>query len=390
MQTSFRSYVASVALIAVFAFLGAGVHSFAPPVPGGSVELASEGGGAWNWSGSKFSQGARCERVFLGPFMGPTSRRTIPGPYRKSPTRKLKFLEFNMLNLFERDFSLTDQKFNKGTDVKTEAQRQGLARIIRKSDPDIMTWVEVENFRAAELFSERYLENKYQVFLIEGNDQRGIDVTVLVKKDLPFEVEYRSLKDLTELKDVPGHSQPADLKVFSRDLPMAIFRRLEDGASKAEFILLATHYKSQRGDQGSFPKRLLQAEATELAVQHLRQEFGEDLPIILTGDFNNNVPTSPEFAPIWRAGFKDSFDLSANPIPKDQRGTHFYFPMKGPAEFNQLDGFLISGQGKYQVESAAILPHLDEKGAPLPHPRNYGERQQRASDHLAVEVVVEF
>ncbi|MBX3040865.1 MAG: hypothetical protein KF789_09190 [Bdellovibrionaceae bacterium] len=322
--------------------------------------------------------------------MGPSSRRAIPGPYRKSSTKKLKFLEFNMLNLFERDFSLTDKKFNKGTDVKTEAQREALARIIRKSDPDIMTWVEVENYRAAELFSDRYLDKKYQVFLIEGNDQRGIDVAVLVKKDLPFEVEYRSLKDLTEIKDAPVHPQQGENKVFSRDLPMAIFRRLEDGVPREEFILLSTHYKSQRGDQGSFPKRLQQAEATELAVRYLRQEFGEELPILLTGDFNNNVPTSPEFAPIWRAGFKDSFDLSPNPIPKDRRGTHYYFPMKGPAEFNQLDGFLISGQGKYRVESALILPHLDEKGLALPHPRNYGERQARASDHLAVEVVVEF
>ncbi|HRO68664.1 MAG TPA: hypothetical protein PL182_13915, partial [Pseudobdellovibrionaceae bacterium] len=315
MHTPFRSVFAGAALFAFFASLGVGVHSLAPSSPQGSLEFASKGGGAWNWSGSKFSQGARCERVFLGPFMGPASRRAIPGPYRKESTRKLKFLEFNMLNLFERDFSLTDQKFNKGTDVKTEAQREGLARIIRKSDPDIMTWVEVENFRAAELFSDRYLDKRYQVFLMEGNDPRGIDVAVLVKKDLPFEVEYRSLKDLAEVNSFSNHHEP-EVKVFSRDLPMAIFRRLDGGMKKEEFILLSTHYKSQRGNQGSFPKRLLQAEATESAVQHLRREFGDDLPIILTGDFNNDVPSSPEFAPLWRAGFKDSFDLSKNPIPK--------------------------------------------------------------------------
>lgn len=342
-------------------------------------------GGPWSWQGSPFQMPNRCEKALAGGFPGGSFKGRTPGPHRTGQVKKLKFLEFNMLNLFERDFSLTDKNGMEGKDQKTEEQREGLARVIRTSDPDIMTWVEVENQKAAQLFSDKYLDGKYQVYLIDGNDGRGIDVAVLVKKDLPFEVEYRTMKDLYEGDPSQGE------KVYSRDLPIAVFRPLEAGKAMApQFVLMSTHFKSQRGDDGSFSKREQQARATAEVEKNLRMELGENVPIMLVGDYNNEVSSSPEFEAIRQVGFKDAFDLSPSPIPKDRRGTHYYFPKDGPPEFNQLDGFLISGRGPFQVVSASILPHLDSSGRPLPAPRSYKERETRPSDHLAIEVVMEF
>lgn len=377
----------TVAVALVFFLFGFALARWT--VPSGVSESASTAAGAWSWQGSRYAQVSRCERLFTGPFMGQSFRQTIPGPYRNyASQRSLKFLEFNMLNLFERDFALMGDSISasgakptgNGNAVKPEAQRDALAKIVQKSDPDVMVWVEVESQKAAEMFTHKYLSDRYQAFLVEGNDPRGIDVAIMVKKDLPFEVEYRSLKDLT------ADGEP----VFSRDLPIALFRRLDQQGSPVEFVLVGTHYKSKRGDDGGEKKRTAQAEATEQAMSYLRTELGPDVPIFLTGDFNNQVHQSPEFSPLWKFGFKDAHDLSPNPIPADQRGTHFYFSPDGKREVNQIDGFLISGAEKVKVQSSKILPHLDANGNEMPWPQTFKERESRPSDHLATEVVIAF
>jgi hypothetical protein len=373
----FHRILPSVSLVAAFFVLGLTLSRPSQVVE--SLTSASTAP-AWSWQGTQFAQGVRCERIFHGPFFGPSFRQVITGPYRSyAKQRKLKFLEFNMLNLFERDFALMGQSKD-GRIEKSEQQRNALAKIIQKSDADVMVWVEVENQKAAELFSQKYLADRYDVFLVEGNDSRGIDIAMLVKKDLPFEVEYRSLKDLTANGG----------QVFSRDLPIAVFRRQDLSDHPPEFVLIGTHYKSKRGDDLGEAKRTIQASATAEAMASLRSEFGAELTILLAGDFNNQVHDSKEFVPLWSLNLKDSHDLSPNPIPRDQRGTHFYFNPDGRREVNQIDGILVSAADQIRVESAKILPHLDEAGNELPWPKTYPERETRPSDHLATEVVIEF
>lgn len=333
------------------------------------LAMAASTSWSWDWSRTPFVQPVRCEGGVFNAFPGFRLKEKIAGPFRDyAAKRKLKFLEFNMLNLFS------------GT--MTTRPREAAARILRQSDPDVMILVEVESKKTAETYDQTYLNDRYQEFVIEGNDERGIDVAVLVKKDLPFEVEYRSLKDLR----VEKSGEP----VYSRDLPIAVFRRLDVKDAPVEFVLLGTHFKSKRGEGESRDIRQQQAEVTSMVWQSLRAEFGPAVPILLAGDFNNAIHKAPEFASLWRTDFRDALDLAPNGPPPDQRGTHFYFPPGGGREISQLDGMLISAPAQLRVTSARILPHLDQNNRPLPPPKSFRDRESRASDHLATEVEIEF
>lgn len=376
----YRSSVVVHSVVLVLLFFAGFAFSSAPWTAEQKVSFASEAP-PWSWP-KPYLFASRCERVWFPGFQGSVRSQKMPGPFRAAGAAELRFLEFNMHNLFERDFANLDGR-SRAERLKSEEMRSGLARVIKKSDPDVMTWVEVENARAAQLFNEKYLQNKYEVFLFEGNDSRGIDVALLVKKDLPFEVEYRSLRDLKTPSD------QGEIPVFSRDLSVAVFRRLDTQSRREAFILMSTHFKSQRGDNGSFDQRLLQSEASAQATQLLKQEFGADVPIILTGDFNNHLPVAKEFQPLWQAGYRDAFDLANIPVGSDQRVTHFFFPFEGAPRFNQLDGFLLSGKGM-DVKGARVIPHLDKEGRFLPPPRNFQDRETRPSDHQAVEMTIQF
>ena len=156
-------------------------------------------------------------------------------------TRNFSIMGYNVENLFMRagahermqDGSL--RRIDKGQrnreKFKSTYDLQREAAIINGKNPDFLVLTEVED-DAAHRFSKEYLNDAYNVFSIPGNDQRGINIAVLVKKSLNMVGEYRSHKNLTWDDPASRQVQP----IFSRDFPVLILR---ESKTQQPFLIIA-------------------------------------------------------------------------------------------------------------------------------------------------------
>jgi hypothetical protein len=329
----------------------------------------------------------------------PNVPRVIFDPARAGarPLKKINHLrvfEFNMLNLYFRFKSLLSEgeaqnspqrkKDNNQNVEKPIEKLQASARIILSADPDILILTEVDNLPSLEKFNQDFLDGRYRSLLFEGNDQRGIDIGFYIKKDLPFDIEMRSFSYLKE-------DDGSDIPIFSRDLPVLLFRASGDRKAKPFFAVLGTHLKSKKGSglgDGGAAKREKQTLTTVEIIRSLEKEFGQDLPILLGGDFNNEVHQSPEFKSLYEAGFQDSLILTG----QQPQPTHAYFRPDGTPDPAQIDSIMLNAafQKTKALLSSKVLPHLDENNNPLAFPLTFSERETRASDHVPILIELDF
>jgi hypothetical protein len=275
--------------------------------------------------------------------------------------------------------------------TKPEKDMKGVAETILRADPDVLILEEVGGAQVLSDFNARYLGSKYEPLLIEGNGN-GIHVGFLLKKDLPFNVEAQSFKNVAD--------SVANEPLFSRDLPVLVFReRGGDARGPPRFAVAGTHYKSQRTRDATIDTaaiRTRQAEASAEILQHYRQELGPKVPLILGGDFNDDIRHAASFDSLkTRMGFRDSFDLAppASSVPTADRVTQTFHPRDGsPTVWSQLDAILISGVTPESgiVRESRIVPYLDSQGGIRPIPKTHAERHQNPSDHFMVRTVMDY
>jgi hypothetical protein len=219
---------------------------------------------------------------------------------RLSDRNGVRVMAFNLMNLFDKVGGYDQPKpfqFVKrsGGDqearAKTPEQERGLAEPFHDTKPDFAIVTEVENIQALQKYTNKNLRDAYDSFLIEGNDERGIDIGLIVKKGLKVEVESRSNKDV--MWNDPVTKQ--QVKLFSRDLPVWI---IKDATTKKPVLaLVGMHAKSKRdrdGDPESNIWRTAQMNGSAKIIETLSKELGEDIPLLWGGDFNTDVQTSSE------------------------------------------------------------------------------------------------
>lgn len=310
--------------------------------------------------------------------------------------KQLKVGSYNVLNLFENVGKHVPDPENPGklkkvSDVKPkdEASLRAQGKVILENDLDVVALQEVENVAALADFNANYLDGKYDVFLIEGNDERGIDVAFLVKKDLPFAVEQRSHKEETWVDPILG-GEPT--KLFSRDLTSLVVRA--PGKPQPLFVLFGVHFKSKRDRGGDPESRIMRGAQVNRAAEIIgryRAEFGEETPVMIAGDFNGEVPNESEFKPLFEAaGLIDSFDATPNPPSDKDRVTHTYHPKGGATHYGQMDAVLVSKGLRGAVKKAEVYRYKDEDGKVRAIPKTYEERSQNPSDHFPVVVTLDF
>lgn len=180
-------------------------------------------------------------------------------------------------------------------------------RVIAETNPQIVITVEVENRPTLERFNEQVLgaqfDRKFPYYMvIDGNDQRGIDVGVLSR----FPIE--SVRSHTEDTAANGS------KLFSRDCPEFDVRL----PSQHRITLLANHLKSKRNgnDQASRDRRRAQAaKAHEYALEALNRSSY----VLLAGDLND-TPASEAILPLLSDDFADV--MTHPDYPQDRPGTY--------------------------------------------------------------------
>lgn len=342
--------------------------------------------------------GSACSLVFDGSAIAaePPRRGTITereeffGPvlhYKANPLYRgrlkdvLRIGTYNISSKLDGDSSTEYHNMMSRID---EGKRMGNAKIIRDFDPDFQLLVEIENVDAAENMIRRGLNSKYHNLLIPGNDQKGINISLLVRKDLPVEILWKSHRNI----------QKNGQTVFSRDLPVGlVFDRDDHGRVQRDprLIFVGVHYKSRRRSHGDprrqQERRELQVEYTLRVVNELRRHHGDRVPIVLLGDLNNDIHDAEEFKPLFRQGFIDTLDRVPN--RKQHRPTFFYFNRERLVrDEHQFDAILVQSTKRIRVLSGGVLPYLDSEGHVLSPPKDIIESRARPSDHQAIGVEI--
>ena len=161
------------------------------------------------------------------------------------------------------------------TETTDETAVRMTARVIADVDADVIAVIEAEDRPALLRFDHELLDDLYRhVMLVDGNDERGIDVGLMTKPGFPIG-PIRSHVDFTDDIGV----------VFSRDCAHYAVGLPTGGTVH----VLANHFKSQSGGGGA--KRLRQATAVRAFVDDL-VAAGEH--VVVLGDLNEGSPTEDE------------------------------------------------------------------------------------------------
>lgn len=267
---------------------------------------------------------------------------------------------------------------------------QNTAAVIADVDPDVLAVVEAEDRMALERFNEYVLEKVTKeaekqakkageeptpawrfahAMLVDGNDERGIDVGVMAKGG--FEIDsIRSHVDDREIEDDPDSE-----RVFSRDCAeYEISTR--DGKP---LLLMVNHFKSQMGGGGSERRELQAGRVAE--IYRDRRKEGWDR-VVIAGDLND-VPDSEPLAPLLAktdlkdAGTHKKFVWGERQGTYDTGNKQFDYLLLSPALFKKVTAGGVNRKGIWRGERTRnkwkILDTLTKP-------------EEGASDHAAIWV----
>ncbi len=178
-------------------------------------------------------------------------------------------------------------------ELRTEAVNEiamiNTARMIRDVNADILGIVEAESRPVLQKFHEMMLEELgitegyRHLMIIDGNDDRGIDVGLVTRDGFPIGDMRSHVDDL----------KPDGKPIFSRDCPE--YEVTTPAGNR--LVVLPNHFKSKFGgnDATSRAKRLAQSQAVARYYRRLIDEGHEN--VVILGDLND-TPDSPELAPL--------------------------------------------------------------------------------------------
>jgi endonuclease/exonuclease/phosphatase family metal-dependent hydrolase len=266
-------------------------------------------------------------------------------------------------------------------ELKTEAVNdiavQMTAKVIQDVNADILAVVEAEDRIALHRFNEQLLRpinaTYGGIMLIDGNDERGIDVGLVMKQGITIESIVSHVDDLGDGK-----------RIFSRDCPEFTVQVNET----ARIVIMVNHFKSKGfGNQAeSDARRKAQARRVR-DIYNLRRSQGID-KIAIVGDFND-TPDSDPLKPLL-AGDSDLKDIFTHPqFQSDGRPGTFGngtksnkidYILLSPALFERVVTGGVLRKGVWGGQNGTLFPHYDEITKPA----------QSASDHAAIWADIEL
>ncbi|MBL1174511.1 MAG: endonuclease/exonuclease/phosphatase family protein [Pantanalinema sp. GBBB05] len=259
-------------------------------------------------------------------------------------------------------------------DLKTEPVNaiamKMTARVIQDVNADILTVVEAENRIALNHFNQQLLKpiaaDYRETMLIDGNDERGIDVGILTKPGCQIESMVSHIND-----------RQGEFPIFSRDCPEFTIR-----VGQTTLLVLVNHFKSKGfGSQtASNAKRRSQAQRVREIYEQRKRE-GIEL-IVIAGDLND-TPTSKPLEPLL-ADRSDLRDISLHPsfVSDGRPGTYgngtasqkIDYLLLSPALFDRVSSGGVFRQGVWGGKNGTLFPHYAEMTQAI----------HAASDHAAI------
>ncbi|MBU0908851.1 MAG: endonuclease/exonuclease/phosphatase family protein [Proteobacteria bacterium] len=179
-------------------------------------------------------------------------------------------------------------------------------RIVEVMNADVLAVQEVEHIEILKQFNQEYLQNLYPyIALVEGNDQRLIDVGIMSKLPIGTIISHQTAT----------HPEKPDERVFSRDLLQV---EILDHNRKKLFTLYNTHLKSHyvpywedpiQGALEANNRRRRQAETISRIISHMERPNSK---FVLTGDMNDG-PDSQFLSPMFTADKQQLVNALQNP-----------------------------------------------------------------------------
>jgi endonuclease/exonuclease/phosphatase family metal-dependent hydrolase len=178
-----------------------------------------------------------------------------------------------------------------------EVSLENTARVVKAVNPDILCTVEVDNRIALNNFNNFVIKKPAtfkHAMVIDGNDERGIDVGVLSK----FEI----LSMTSHVDDVYTDANGRKRTIFSRDCPEYNIK-----VKNRQLHLLCNHFKSKGygSQQSSNARRKRQADRV---VEILQQYDLTTDWVAVAGDFNDTPGSLPLKNLLTLPGLHDVLD----------------------------------------------------------------------------------
>jgi endonuclease/exonuclease/phosphatase family metal-dependent hydrolase len=250
------------------------------------------------------------------------------------------------------------------TDDLSWAALFNTGRVIAATDAQIQICVEVENRPTLQRFNDQVLGAKFNkayphVMLVDGNDERGIDVGILSRHPI------RSVTSHIDDRNPNGE------RTFSRDCPEYVI----DLSGGRKVVVLPNHFKSKRGGNTASMQARRKAQADRAHAIALTAL--QNAQLVLIGGDLNDTPDQPLFASLWQDGFVDVSDHPS--YPTDRPGTFD----TGTAA-NKIDYLIMSPKLREKLTSTGI----ERRGSYHPHTwepfDTVTKKADEASDHQLV------
>jgi len=256
------------------------------------------------------------------------------------------------------------------TEPTDEQSTRNTARVIKEVDADVLGVVEAENRRSLRDFSRVMLRRvggqPYEhSMVIDGNDDRGIDVGLMTKEGFEFDVVRTHIFELDD-------GQP----LFSRDCVEYLVRT----PSGTDVLVLVNHFKSKRG--GGEARRGKQARRV---AEIVRERLPERAELVVLGDLNDSPDSDTlrpllEDTPLRDVSESGQFDDGGFPGTFDSQRAEdkFDYALLSPRLFDRVEEGGTFRKGVFTGSERWEMFDTIEK------------RIHQASDHAAVWARIEL
>jgi endonuclease/exonuclease/phosphatase family metal-dependent hydrolase len=253
------------------------------------------------------------------------------------------------------------------TDRVDELALYNTARVLLDVDADIVGVIEAESRLALKRFADAGLGSRYpHVMVVDGNDERGIDVGVLSGRDFPLVAQRTHVDDA----DAAG-------RIFSRDCAEYHFR----APSGVVVAVLVNHFKS-KGYGGKVASDATRKRQATRVAEIYRGLVGDGIDhVVVVGDLND-TPESEPLAPLL--GGTDLRDISRHPAFDDggRPGTYgnctarnkLDYVLLSPPLWDRATGGGIARRGVWGGRNGTLWPIYDTMTRPV----------HAGSDHAAI------
>jgi endonuclease/exonuclease/phosphatase family metal-dependent hydrolase len=260
-------------------------------------------------------------------------------------------------------------------DLKMEAVNEVAtrmtAKVIHELGADVIGLIEAESRPSLVKFQDDVMSltpgTAYKhIMLIDGNDDRGIDVAIMTRNGFELESMRSHVDD-----------EESGKRIFSRDCAEYFITT----PSNNRLVVLVNHFKSKGfgGQAANDRKRKSQADRVKVIYEGLRNSGEKNVAVI--GDFNDTADRDPMSALITHTDLKDitehpNFDDGGRPgtFGNGTKANKIDYILLSPELFQKTTSGRIFRMGVWGGTNGTLFPHFPE----------ITKAAEGASDHAAI------